>query len=160
MITAEAARDAAAAALAGVAAEDSLRRGAGTVSAGEPLMVQDLGGRPAYWLVPLLAGGTEVGAARVGPAGRVMTIGLARRAGPVTGLTAGEAAARVRAAVPLEPGEAAAAPRFVHDGPPGREAWLVETRTDGRPLRWIFVTPGGIHQRVAGTPQGGGPDME
>jgi hypothetical protein len=71
-----------------------------------------------------------------------------------------EAAAKARAEIGLQEGETLVTPRFVHDGPPGREAWLMETRQLQRPLRWIFVTPGGCTARRAGARIGGDPGVE
>ena len=123
---------------------------------GAPVMVEDVAGAPAYWLVPFIAAGRVLGSARVDATGRVMTIGMSRsRSGRiedcprvVTLLTSQEAASAARAL--LEPNEELGSPRFVHDGPPGREAWLVETLRAGRPARWITVTPGGATVRPAG----------
>jgi hypothetical protein len=156
MIAADRAREAAAGALAALAAEgDAMLKPWPALSVGAPVVVGDIAGAPAYWLVPLEAEARVIGAARVDAGGRVMTIGITCRTpdrieacpAVVTGLTADEAAA----AVVLEPGETASAPRFIHDGPPGREAWLVETLREGRPARWITITPGGAASRPAGT---------
>jgi hypothetical protein len=72
----------------------------------------------------------------------------------VTRIDAGAAAAQAAGRVHGARGETAAAPVYVHDGPPGREAWLVEVSRGGRPTRWIFVTPGAVYERPAGTLQG------
>lgn len=167
MIGSEAARAAAAAALASLRAGGDRSFAAWPeASAGAPVAVSDMGGTASYWLVPLEAHGRAVGAVRVDAAGRVMTIGATGRTpgriedcpALVTLLGAGEAGAMARAA--LEPGEAAAPARFVHDGPPGREGWLVETRRGGRPARWLLVTPGGVAARPAGVRVGDDPGLE
>ncbi|WP_291299102.1 hypothetical protein [Elioraea sp.] len=157
MIAADRAREAAAGALAALAAEgDAMLKPWPALSVGAPAMVGDIAGAPAYWLVPLEAEGHVIGAARVDATGRVMTIGITCRTPSriakcprtVTGVTAGEAASA--AAALLARDETASPPRFVHDGPPGREAWLVTTERGGRPARWITVTQGGAAARPAG----------
>jgi len=52
--------------------------------------------------------------------------------------------------VRVESGDSALEPVYVHDGPYGREAWLVEVLRNGRPNRWIFVTPAFIYERTCG----------
>lgn len=167
MIGAREARDAAAGALASVlAARDPLFAPWPEPAVGAPVLVATVAGAPSYWLVPLEVAGRVIGAARIDAQARVMTIGLVCRTPHriedcprvATLLTAEEAAARARTV--LEPGEEALPPRFVHDGPPGREAWLVETRHEGRPARWIVVTQGGATARKAGASAGGGPGVE
>ncbi len=167
MIGAAAARAAAADTLAALlAARDPLFAPWPEPEAGVPVMVEDLAGAPAYWLVPLEAKARAIGAARVDAKGHVMTIGITCRtperveACPrvVTLLTAEEAALAAHAV--LEPGEDPSPPRFVHDGPPGREAWLVETRREGRSARWITVTQGGASARRAGERIGDNPGLE
>jgi hypothetical protein len=128
----------------------------GTV--GEPVLVHDVFGRPSYWLLPYVAAGRTVGFVRLWGTGRVFAMGtwcagpgqIERCPAVVTGITADEARRRFQAAVALRPGETVEEPIFVHDGPPGREAWLVETRSHGRPARWVFLTPGGAYERRAG----------
>jgi hypothetical protein len=171
MIAADRAREAAAGALAALAAEgDAMLAPWPALSVGAPVMVGDIAGAPAYWLVPLEApghlGGRVIGAARVDAVGRVMTIGVTCRTPAriadcprtVTGVTAAEAASA--AAALLARDETASPPRFVHDGPPGREAWLVETEQGGRPARWITVTQGGAAARPAGARVGEDPGRE
>ncbi|HEX5760622.1 MAG TPA: hypothetical protein VF121_15655 [Thermoanaerobaculia bacterium] len=120
-------------------------------AASEPLLVRDLAGRPSYWLVPVVAGGRTVGAVRVLGDGRVAAVEALRAGSAVSALGAAEAERRAERAVESAAGESAAAPELVHDGPPGREAWRVEVTRSGRPSRWIFVTPGGVYERPAGT---------
>jgi len=167
MIDGQAAREAAAGALASLLAErDALFASWPEPVVGAPVKVTRVTGAHSYWLVPLEAANRAIGAARIDSASRVLTIGLICRETRriedcprvVTLLTAEEAAAKARAV--LEPGEDALAPRFVHDGPPGREAWLVETRREGRPARWIMVTPGGTTARRAGEEIGREPGVE
>jgi len=167
MIDARQARDAAAEALASALAErDALFARWPEPEVGAPVMVETVTGAPSYWLVPLEAADRVIGVARIDALARVMTIGLVCRTPDriegcprvATLLTADEAAAGARTV--LEPGEEALPPRYVHDGPPGREAWLVETRHDGRPARWIVVTPGGATAREAGETTGTEPGVE
>ncbi len=167
MIDGQAAREAAAGALASLLAErDSLFASWPEPAVGAPVMVTDITGTPSYWLVPLEVANRTIGAARVHAEGRVLTIGLICREASkiedcpkvVTLLSAEEAAAKARAV--LELGEEALPPRFVHDGPPGRESWLIETRLDQQPARWIMVTPGGTTSRRAGAEMGGEPGVE
>jgi hypothetical protein len=114
---------------------------------GEPQLVHDELGQPAYWLVPIENEGTTVGVVRILGSGRAAAL-IAYRAGSnVLELTPArvlELAASVAADEQL--GEAL----LVHDGPPGREAWRVEVLVDGKLQRWIFVTPGGTYQRSPG----------
>jgi hypothetical protein len=117
---------------------------------GEPLLVSDLAGRPAYWLVPVLRDGGTVGTVRVLPDGRAAAVAAVREGAAVSALGAAEAARRAEREINREAGEAAGTPDLVHDGPPGREAWRVEVSQAGRPTRWLFVTPGGVYERPAG----------
>lgn len=118
---------------------------------GEPLLVRDLAGRPAYWLVPVLRGeGSIVGTVRVLPDGRPAAAAALREGTAVAALDAAEAARRAEREIDREAGETAGTPDLVHDGPPGREAWRIEVTWRGRPSRWLFVTPGGIYERPAG----------
>jgi len=114
---------------------------------GEPQLVHDELGQPAYWLVPIENHGTTVGAVRILGSGRAAAL-IAYRAGSnVLELTQArilELAASVVTDQQL--GEVL----LVHDGPPGREAWRVEVLVDGKLQRWIFVTPGGTYQRSPG----------
>jgi hypothetical protein len=114
---------------------------------GEPQLVHDELGQPAYWLVPIEIQGTTIGAVRILDTGRAAAM-IAYRAGSnVLELTPArvlELAAAVAADERL--GEVL----LVHDGPPGREAWRVEVLVDGKLQRWIFVTPGGTYQRSPG----------
>lgn len=167
MIDAQVAREAAAGALASLlAARDPLLAAWPEPAPGVPVMVTTVTGAPSYWLVPLEVADRAIGAVRVDAEARVMTIGLICRTPNriedcprvVTLLTAQEAAEKARAL--LEPQEEALAPRFVHDGPPGREAWLVETRRERRPARWILVTPGGAVARPEGESIGSEPGVE
>jgi hypothetical protein len=167
MINGQAAREEAVGALASLHAErDSLFAYWPEPAVGAPVMVTDITGTPSYWLVPLEVANRAIGAARVDAQGRVLTIGLICREGTriedcpkvVTLLSAEEAAAKARTV--LESGEEALPPRFVHDGPPGREAWLIETRLDQQPARWIMVTPGGTTSRRAGEEMGREPGVE
>lgn len=155
MISADQARQAAVEALdSGLAARELANQPDGVWD--EAVLVHDISSRPSYWLVPYRVEGRVVGFARVLGDGRLFAIGSTgrrgRRAGDypreATGLSGDQA--RLAVAGALEPGEVATAPIFVHDGPPGREAWLVETRRDGEPHRWVFVTAAGTYQRPAG----------
>lgn len=119
-------------------------------AAGEPLLVRDLAGRPSYWLVPVVAAGRTVGTVRVLEDGRVAALEAPRPGATVSSLDAAEAARRAAREVDAEGGESAAEPELVHDGPPGREAWRIEVSREGRPARWLFVTPGGVYERPAG----------
>jgi hypothetical protein len=127
-------------------------------SLGSPVLVCTVHREPSYWLVPVMIEGRAAGFVRVLGTGRVAAMGVHYRdvkhipACPVvvTGITAEEASRKVRSEVHLTPGETSGDPVFVHDGPPGREAWLVETYREGRPARWIFVTPAFIYERPAG----------
>jgi hypothetical protein len=169
MIDAEAAIASAEAALADLRQQrDPMLLPWGEVSAGDPVLVHDVGGSPAYWLVPVRAERRAIGFARIDGRGRVAAIGITCRtpdriaACPrlVTGLSAAEATAKALAEGGLAPGETLGEPRYVHDGPPGREAWLVETRLGGRPSRWIFVSAAGCYSRPAGVRHGEDPGAE
>jgi hypothetical protein len=119
-------------------------------SAGEPRLVHDLLGRPAYWLVPVQHQETTVGAVRVLGDGRAVA-SIAYRAGsnPLA-LSPTQVVEQAAAAIAKDRGERAGAVLLVHDGPPGREAWRVEVLANDQLLRWIFVTPGGIYERELG----------
>lgn len=58
-----------------------------------------------------------------------------------------------QAAIRIYPtrGETTMLPVYVHDGPPGRETWLVEVLHNSCPVRWIFIVPGSIYERPAGS---------
>ena len=114
---------------------------------GEPQLVHDELGQPAYWLVPIENQGTTIGAVRILGSGRAAAL-IAYRAGSnVLELTPARALELAAAVVANEQlGEVL----LVHDGPPGREVWRVEVTVDGKLQRWIFVTPGGTYQRGPG----------
>ena len=116
-------------------------------SVGEPQLVHDELGQPAYWLVPIENQGTGVGAVRILGSGRAAAM-IAYRAGSnVLELNHARVLELAASAVADEQlGEVL----LVHDGPPGREAWRVEVLAGGKLQRWIFVTPGGIYQRRPG----------
>ncbi len=124
-------------------------------SIGAPVMVRNLFKEPSYWLVPVLILDKLAGFIRVLGSGKVAHIGTFYRDaknidGPsvITGIVSTEASKR--AAERIHIGESASAPCFIHDGPIGREAWLVEVIKDGKPTRWIFVTPAFVYERPAG----------
>ena len=122
-------------------------RGAST---GAPVLVHDGSGRPSYWLVPVQRNRAVVGFVRVLGDGRVGA-SIALRAGTaVTAIEPGEARRRAVETIDLAAGEHCGAVLLMHDGPPGREAWRVEVRRAGHPVRWVFVTPGGTYSRPAG----------
>jgi len=117
---------------------------------GEPRLVHDLRGEPAYWLVPVRHQGTTVGAVRVLASGKAAA-SIAYRAGSdLLALNPTQILKQAGSAIAEHRGERAGAVLLVHDGPPGREAWRVEVLRDDRLLRWIFVTPGGIYDRAPG----------
>lgn len=151
----ELARDAAGS-LGGVRTLDLLR-GAGV---GKAELVRDLRGEPAYWLVPFFIHERVAGFARVLGDGRVAHIGAfgsGDERSAVTGIDSSQAGRIASGRINSEAGESASEPVFVHDGPIGREAWLVEVRRDGRPIRWIFVvSPSSVYERPAGTFPGAG----
>lgn len=128
-------------------------------STGEPVLVYNLWKQPSYWLVPVVSGGRVIGFIRLLDTGAVSALGAYYRdpgqlencPGLVTGIDAAEAAREVVARWAVDQGETALEPIYVHDGPPGREAWLVEILRDGRPVRWIFVTPAFVYERPAGS---------
>jgi hypothetical protein len=117
---------------------------------GAPVLVHSVAGQPSYQLVPLRLAGGARGFVRVGPGGRVQAVG--RYGGPAP-VTMDPADVATRVASVLRGDEEAGAPRLVHDGPPGREAWLVVVSVGGAPSRWLFVGPGGVHERSPGTPR-------
>jgi hypothetical protein len=115
---------------------------------GEPRLVHDPRGQPAYWLVPVQCQGTTIGAVRVLASGRAAALIAYRTTGTdLLALNLTQILERAGPAITEHRGERAGAVLLVHDGPPGREAWRVEVLRDDRVLRWIFVTPGGIYQR-------------
>lgn len=114
---------------------------------GEPQMVHDELGQPAYWLVPIENQGTTVGAVRILGSGRAAAMTAYRAGSNVLDLNPARVLELAAPAIADEqPGEVL----LVHDGPPGREAWRVEVLVAGKLQRWIFVTPGGIYQRSPG----------
>ena len=129
-----------------------------TASLGEPVLVSNERKQPSYWLVPVEMGGRSIGYIRILGTGQVSALGayykdpahLDAAPATVTGIDSVEAARQVATRIDPLQGETAGPPVYVHDGPPGREAWLVEVIKDGRPVRWLFVTPGGIYERPAG----------
>jgi hypothetical protein len=126
---------------------------------GDPEIVRTLQHEPSYWLVPVRLQGRVVGFVRVNLDGRVGAVGAYYRdplhlgSSPrvVTHIDAETAATQAAASVDPALGETASTPVYVHDGPPGREAWLIEVTRQGRATRWVFVTPGGLYERPAGT---------
>jgi hypothetical protein len=118
--------------------------------AGSPIEVRTVAGDPAYWLVPACSGETLRGAVRVTLHGALISVGKLdpAQAGPVvTGITAAEARSRATASIDRAAGETAGEPMLVCDGPPGREVWLVCVERDRRPVRRLFIGPGGTYTR-------------
>jgi hypothetical protein len=134
----------------------------------DPRLVSDVSGKPSYWAVPLLCGCNTVGFVRVMSDGTVAAIGITCHTPetpeacpvPTFALSPEDVESRFLAESRLQSGEKRTEPKFVHDGPPGREVWLIETRRDGLPSRWIFVGQAGIYERRAGIIFGTGPEME
>ena len=130
-----------------------------TAAIGDPVLVRTLEREPSYWLVPIEVQDRVAGFVRVNRDGRVAAMGTYGRdprdadASPrvVTHIDAEAAATQAAGHVRSATGETASSPVYVHDGPPGREAWLIEVTEHGRPTRWIFVSPGGVYERPAGT---------
>ncbi len=121
-----------------------------SVIAGEPILVHNLMGESSYWVVPILKDDRLVGFARIGRDGEIEAIGSLSGATTVTGIDAEEALKLLKSQVELEEGEELSTPLYVHDGPPGKEVWLFETKRQGKPWRWIFVTPSFVYIRKAG----------
>jgi hypothetical protein len=115
---------------------------------GEPRLVYDPRGQPAYWLVPVQCRGTNIGAVRVLASGRAAALIAYRAGSDLLALNPAQILEQAGSAIAEHRGERAGAVLLVHDGPPGREAWRVEVLRDDQILRWIFVTPGGIYQRA------------
>ena len=114
---------------------------------GEPQLVHDELGQPAYWLVPVENQGTAVGAVRILGSGRAAAM-IAYRAGSnVLELTPTRVMELATSALADDQSEQLGEVLLIHDGPPGREAWRVEVLAAGKLQRWIFVTPGGSYQR-------------
>ncbi len=127
-------------------------------SLGEPVLVRTVFGVPSYWTVPVQLMERTVGFIRVLGAGKVAALGVFYRdpeqiyACPfiVTGIDAAESIQKAADRIHIESGEHASEPMYVHDGPPGREAWRIEVYREGRPVRWVFVTPAFVYERAAG----------
>jgi len=120
---------------------------------GTPVLVSTVFRQPSYWLVPFALGNRVLGFARVLGDARVAQIGLLAETAEVyciTGIDATDARTRGSQRVRTELDETLEEPVFVHDGPIGREAWLVEVSHHGIPVRWIFVTPSFVYERIAG----------
>lgn len=125
---------------------------------GEPVLVMTVHKEPSYWSVPVLIRGRVAGFVRVLGTGKVAALGTFYQDPTqiddcpvvVTVIDATEACYRAQELIHPEEGETASDPLFVHDGPPGREAWLIEVIKEGRPYRWIFVTPAFVYERPAG----------
>lgn len=120
---------------------------------GDPVLVHEPGGRPAYHTVPVELGGRTIGFVRVSDDMTVTAAGAFYR-NPrrlencplvVTGITASEARSAAAAAAGMAEVELED-PIYVHEGPPGREAWSVTT-TSG-PRRRFVVTAGGVEERT------------
>jgi hypothetical protein len=127
-------------------------------SLSQPVLVKTVFKEQSYWIVPVVIQERVAGFVRVLGTGRVAAMGAFYQdlkqidACPtiVTGIDAAEASRRAEARIDPEQGEVVSGPVFVHDGPPGREAWLIEVLKDGKPSRWIFVTPAFVYERPAG----------
>ena len=134
----------------------------------DPRLVSDISGNPSYWVVPLLCGRNTVGFVRVLSDGAVLAIGITCRTPetpeacpvPAFAMSPDDVELKLRAKSRLQYGEKRTEPRFVHDGPPGREVWLIETRHNSVPNRWIFVGQAGIYERRAGIIYGSDPGTE
>jgi hypothetical protein len=125
---------------------------------GEPVLVRTVFGEPSYWTVPVLLKEAAVGFIRVLGTGRIAALGafyqdpaeISACPRTVTGIDAARAARKARDRIHLDSGESASEPIYVHDGPQGREAWRIQVLREGRPVRWVFVTPAFVYERAAG----------
>jgi len=125
---------------------------------GDPVVVHDLNSQPIYWIVPFVAEQHVVGFARILANGDTFAIGsfCPKADSPedcpqfVTGISKQEAQNKVSRQAQLNNNESIEDPIFVFDGPLGREAWLLVINKDNKPIRWVFVTLGGIYERPAG----------
>lgn len=115
---------------------------------GEPQMVHDLSGHPAYWLVPVQQQKTVVGAVRVLADGRPAASLAYRGASDLLTMDRAEILKRARGVINESKGERVGELILVHDGPPGREAWRVEVIFADEIVKWIFVASGGTYQRL------------
>jgi hypothetical protein len=126
---------------------------------GEPVLVSNVWKQPSYWLVPVERNERVIGFVRVLGTGQGSALGAYYRdphqldaaPGTVTGIDSAEAARQAAGRIDRTRGEIALPPVYIHDGPPGREAWLVEVVQNSHPVRWLFITPGGIYERPAGS---------
>lgn len=127
---------------------DDLEPGRGSVAPGDPVLVWTLDGVPAYWVFPLLEGGTAAGTLRLTPAGEVISLARPSRQGSVTGAGIDDrvASSRAKDEVAHRPGTLLSPPRLVMDGYPGREAWLVEVREPGQDIRRLLISSGGVQE--------------
>ncbi len=138
------------------------------LSASSVHLVHDLTGAPSYWLVSLSSGDHVVGFARVMSDGAVAAVGLTCQTPeapqdcptPVFAMTQAAVQETISAALPEPEDQTGTTPLLVHDGPPGREVWWVENRKNGSPYQWLFVGPGGLYERPAGTVLGDNPLRE
>lgn len=137
---------------------DTLLQSWSQATVGEPAIVRDVYGEPAYWIVPFISEGYVVAFVRITDTGSVLNIGtfcsasdsISRCPRHVTGLAVEQARSKVINEIKLGPNETMEDPVFVHDGPVGREAWRVIISDKSGPKRWLFVTQSGIYERPAG----------
>lgn len=126
-------------------------------------LVHNLTGAPSYWLVGLSSGEHIVGFARVMKDGAVAAVGLTCQTPeapqdcptPVFAMTQADVQKAIGTAPSAPTDHKGAMPLLVHDGPPGREVWWVEIQKEDSPDQWLFVGPGGLYERPAGTFLGG-----
>jgi hypothetical protein len=169
MITEQEALDAAGRALRAERGQgDSLFAQWPSLAAAGPKRVEDVTGAPSYWIVGLVSRDRVVGFVRVTPDGGIAAIGVTCDTPqrpeacptPTFALSRAELEGIARASGSLTDGFQASPPRLVHDGPPGRDVWLIETRRNGVPDRWIFIGAGGVYERPAGVLWGADDTLE
>ena len=120
---------------------------------GAPALVRTPVGLPAFWLVPLLAGGLVCGLAHVDLDGRVMRTGML---GTGSADRRGWIDPEFFQAPPRDvldeiaasfPGATVGEPVLSYDTSPTRWAWRLEISRRDRVERLAYISPGGWYQR-------------
>jgi hypothetical protein len=136
----------------GPSALDPRFRAVRAARVGTPVLVYSPEGRPAFWLVPFIAGGVACGFARVEePSLRVSQVGVFG-AGPDDRASWPPAAfferppAALLQEIQSRYGTTATEPVLSYDGSPARWAWRVDVGDPGSGPS-VFITPGGWYAR-------------
>jgi hypothetical protein len=126
---------------------------------GDPELVRTVELEPSYWVVPVVRQSQVLGYIEVSRHERVLGHAyfyqnphdLSSCPRSVTRLSSDEAYKQAQGVLKTYSGAKFTNPMFVHDGPHNRLAWMIEVHFGDELVSRVFVTPGYVYERKAGT---------